>query len=232
MPDPYEVFVRWYLRFNGYFGIENFVIHEPVDGVIPQGGEIDVLAVRFPHQLESPGFEIENDEKLLDEEAENNKLTDIVIAEVKGGRKQRLNDLWIEPDPNGLYAHRLKYLISWVGVFSDENSIDQVVGDLRNSFRSQVGPYLFRLVIFNKRKRNNFTNLGVPQITFEEITQFFIKVRMVCWECQSLGVRSAHNQWDPLIKQIWQIGDPASEDDEKVKISKVMALLKKSAQSK
>jgi len=36
MIDKYEVFVRWYLRFNGYFTIENFIVHgadaEPFHG--------------------------------------------------------------------------------------------------------------------------------------------------------------------------------------------------------
>jgi hypothetical protein len=29
MPDNFERFVRWYLRFNGYFTSENFYVHNP-----------------------------------------------------------------------------------------------------------------------------------------------------------------------------------------------------------
>jgi len=29
MADNYERFVRWYLRFNGYFTVENFYVHNP-----------------------------------------------------------------------------------------------------------------------------------------------------------------------------------------------------------
>jgi len=47
--DPYELLVRWYLRFNGYLGVENFVVQKAVKGGNVQAGESDILAVRFPN---------------------------------------------------------------------------------------------------------------------------------------------------------------------------------------
>ena len=225
MTDPYETFVRWYLRFNGYFSVENFVIHEPVNGVIPQGGEIDILAVRFPYQLETPGFQIHNDERIIDEEAAANKFTDIIIAEVKGGKRQNLNDIWIKPDPDDIYSHRLEYLISWIGIFPDEGAISHVVEELRTKYRSQVGLNLFRLILFNHNKSKKFEELGIQQVTFEEIADFFVTVRSPSWQGRGLGVRSAHDQWDPLIKEIWKIGDPENKVEDEVKIHKVLGLL-------
>ena len=34
MENNYEKFVRWYLRFNGYLTVQNFVIHEPQNGKV------------------------------------------------------------------------------------------------------------------------------------------------------------------------------------------------------
>jgi hypothetical protein len=55
MPDACETFVRWYVRFNGYLGVENFIVHEPRAGRVNQGTESDILAVRFPYSQEDPG---------------------------------------------------------------------------------------------------------------------------------------------------------------------------------
>jgi hypothetical protein len=61
--DPYELLVRWYLRFNGYLGVENFVVHQTVEGGNVQVGEDDILAIRFPNSRENPGFVLETDTK-------------------------------------------------------------------------------------------------------------------------------------------------------------------------
>jgi hypothetical protein len=94
MADRYETFVRWYLRFNGYLTVENFVIHEPVAGGVPQGGEFDVVGVRFPYSRESPGFDIELDKSPIDDQAREDRLVDVVIAEVKSGGRTGLNPIW------------------------------------------------------------------------------------------------------------------------------------------
>jgi hypothetical protein len=60
MIDNYEVFVRWYLRFNGYFTIENFIVHgadtEPFRGeYVTAKTEVDTIAIRLPHSREETG---------------------------------------------------------------------------------------------------------------------------------------------------------------------------------
>src|SRR4051812_46536753 len=112
--DPYELLVRWYLRFNGYLGVENFVIHETVEGGNVQRGETDVLAVRFPHSREDPGFALHTHPKLLDEEAVRDALTDFVVAEVKGRRNDTLNRVW-RPPAEAVKIDRVAYLIRWLG---------------------------------------------------------------------------------------------------------------------
>jgi hypothetical protein len=56
MPDRVTEFVRWYLRFNGYFSIEAFVVHaadkDKKFGTIPQHTECDLLSIRLPYSRE------------------------------------------------------------------------------------------------------------------------------------------------------------------------------------
>jgi hypothetical protein len=67
MENNYEKFVRWYLRFNGYLTVQNFVIHEPQNGKVPEGAEFDVAAVRFPYSREQVQQKlIQNDPRLDD----------------------------------------------------------------------------------------------------------------------------------------------------------------------
>ncbi len=50
-----ELLASWYLRFNGYFPISGFIVHDA--GVVKQPGgqitEADILAIRLPHTEEA-----------------------------------------------------------------------------------------------------------------------------------------------------------------------------------
>ena len=52
-----EEFVRWFLRFNGFFGIESYIVHRVTtdhdyEKPIPSYTEADILAVRLPFSRE------------------------------------------------------------------------------------------------------------------------------------------------------------------------------------
>jgi hypothetical protein len=70
--ERYETFVTWYLRFNGYFTVPNFVIHAGDDPTRISGGaigprtEVDTIAVRLPFSRESSGTLFPCDPKLVD----------------------------------------------------------------------------------------------------------------------------------------------------------------------
>src|SRR5580704_10442878 len=98
MASKAEEFVRWYLRFNGYFSIENFVVHAAADpkrikdGKIPQDTECDLLGVRLPYSEEVAGaLPMANDPPLTHGAAGR---TDLVICEVKTGKENRPNPAW------------------------------------------------------------------------------------------------------------------------------------------
>jgi hypothetical protein len=221
MPDPHETLVRWYLRFNGYLGVESFVVHELKDGKVPEGAEFDTLAVRFPFSRESAGFLIRNDSPLWDKEAEENSLIDFVIAEVKGGAKPSLNKIWRLV--NCKYTDRMAYVIRWLGPFREEETILGVASDLCQKQRAVRDGYLFRLIYFAKRRTEQAVSAHVPQITFKDIAKFIVEVRVPCWANHGLGIRSQHEQWDPMIRKIWDIADPATPGELEAKISEILA---------
>lgn len=219
--DPYELLVRWYLRLNGYLGIENFVVHEPTEGGNRPGAEMDVLAVRFPYSREVPDFPIENDLNLLDEEATRDGLIDFVIAEVKGGQRGGLNRVWRRPSDD-VKVDRVSYLLRWLGPLDDEQVLHDVATDLQAAHRAQYGKFLFRLVLFaNKRGSNS----AAQQVTFRDIADFVVRVRAPSWQDHGLGVRSAHDQWPTLIKTIWEVADPRTTGSAADKIDQILTVI-------
>ncbi len=216
--DPYELLVRWYLRFNGYLGVENFVVHEPVPGGIQQGGETDVLAVRFPHSRELAGFAIENDPKLIDEEVVRDGLVDFVVAEVKGGANDTLNRVW-RPPADTVKSDRVAYLLRWLGPLADEGLIRDAANELQASQRARCGGFLFRLVVFAHQVRSG---LSTRQVTFGDIAHFLVHVRAPCWQDRGLGSRSPHDQWHPMVKDLWKLADPQAPLDPDSKIQAIL----------
>ena len=227
--DPYELLVRWYLRFNGYLGVENFVLHKAIEGRNRnvQVGETDVLAVRFPHSREDPGFALQTDPKLLDEEAVRDGLmVDFVVAEVKGRRKDTLNKVW-RPPAEAIKIDRIAYLVRWLGPLSDETLIREVASELQASHRARRGQFLFRVVMFAHKIQ---PKLRLRQITFHDIAHFLAHVRVPCWKDRGFGSRSPHDQWHPLIKDIWKIAEPDEESDAKLKVQAILEFLEKAAE--
>jgi hypothetical protein len=227
MEDKYEKLVRWYLRFNGYLTAENYIIHEARNGRVPQGGEFDTLGVRFPYSREQVDQKlIRNDPKLHDAEVSEHHLIDFVIAEVKSGKRNSLNSVW-QPGDEDAKVNRVAYLLRWIGAVGDEQRISDVARRLQKELRARENGYLFRLVYFSKSHTQQAVPDIVPQITFREIAEFIVRLRTPCWQGFGLGVRSHHPQWDKLICDIWDIGDPSSDQSGEKKVQSILALLSK-----
>lgn len=215
MTDPYELFVKWYLRLHGYLSVENFIIHEPLQGAVPQGGEIDLLAVRFPFSREEPsnGFVFESDPALMDQDVLTGKLTDFIIAEVKSA-KDTLNDLWKPPTSN-VKLRRTEYLVRWLGFSDTDVAVRQVAEELQAKRTAHLDGFRIRLLYFGPAIHPEVKKLGVPQITHAQIAEFIISPRANCYRDRGIANRSAHSQWHPLIRDIWQLADPARQSDNK-----------------
>ncbi len=226
--DPHELVVRWYLRFNGYLAVENFVVHQTVPDGNVQVGETDILAVRFPHSREDPGFQIETDPKLLDRRAADDGLVDFVVAEVKGGQNDTLNKVW-RPPPNAAKIERIGYLIRWLGPLAADSVIQAIATRLQASYDTHQGQFLFRVVMFAHKVQ---PRLSLRQITFHDIATFLVNVRAPSWHGHGFGVRSPHNQWHPFIKEIWKIADPQDGANSGCKIQAIVDRIQKAAEQR
>jgi hypothetical protein len=115
--DLQEQLAALYLRLNGYF-VSGFIIHAPEGEVNDKDqprsarGDIDVLAVRFPHNAE-PERETEPSPYLR----VSGTHIDILICEVKGGN-QPLQ-----------FNHRLRTcqdaarsVMRWIGILDEDNT--------------------------------------------------------------------------------------------------------------
>jgi hypothetical protein len=233
MTDPYEKFVRWYLRFNGYFCVENFIIHRPVGHSILQAGEFDVLAVRFPHSHETKGHAdmMQNDERLsLDNDARIPDewravpLIDFVIGEAKSGNTT-LNNVWKPESADGEMIERLKYLVRWMGPLPSEDAINTVAGDLRKNRCAKWKRYVFRLIQFCDEGRIGGDVGGVPRISFASIARWIVMARTPCWHDLGYGARSAQSQWDPMIKAIWEMGSPKLTLTTEARVAEILGVL-------
>jgi hypothetical protein len=233
MTDRYEKFVRWYLRFNGYFCVENFILHKPIGRSILQGGEFDVLAVRFPHSHEDKfaGVPIQNDAEL--QLVRDRRLPasirgeaiDFVVAEVKSGSPD-LNGVWMEPDTDGEKTARIEYLLSWMGPIADRDILQKTSSELRHRLWSVSGVHAFRVITFCFREQlGTIKDERVLPITFEDIAEWIVTARTPCWRERGLGARSAHQQWDEMIQRIWKCGDPRIEMDKMARVAGIMTIL-------
>lgn len=227
MEHNYEKFVRWYLRFNGYLTVENFVVHEPQNGRVPEGTEFDTLAVRFPNSREQIQEKlIQNDPHLGDNEVSRDKLIDFVIAEVKSGKRNSLNDIW-HPDGGDQRTNHVAYLLRWLGSLTTEAEIAEVAVQLQKNLRARHSSFLFRVVYFSHENTRQAVPAIVPQITFREIAEFVVRLRTPCWAQYNMGVKSNHEQWDNLICEIWNIGNPEKGASESEKIDAILQLVSK-----
>jgi hypothetical protein len=102
-----ERLLSLYLRLNGYF-VSGFIVHSSVPG--QNLAEIDLLAVRFPHNRE-PERQVDTD-SLLEPSSE---MIDLLICEVKGGAERpRFNPSLLAS------ADRLCSLLRWAGLHSED----------------------------------------------------------------------------------------------------------------
>jgi hypothetical protein len=226
MADKYETFVRWYLRLNGFFTVDNFVVHEAGNGrIVPEGGEFDTIGVRFPHSREQVDRKlIINDSRLDDAEVRDHELIDFVIAEVKGGKRNTLNSIW-RAGSEEKKVRRIVYLLKWMGPFKDENQIRELAIRLQRDHRARESGFQFRLVYFSHAHSQQALPRNVKQISFHEIADFIVSLRTPCWKDSGLGVFSNHEQWDKLICDVWNIGTPESLQTKAQKIDSILALL-------
>lgn len=205
MSAIYEKFVNWYLRFNGYFTINNFVIHAADDperirnGIIAPHTETDIIALRMPYSVEIAGnLPIVNHKILVD--GQNGRF-DVVIAEVKSGNENRPNAVWRNKN-----LAPIKYLIRFIGLY-DEPEVDKVARKLSEQYCFENEKSRIRYIVFANAINQHYAKQGVKFIKIEQIAQFLVEIRVQCWIKSGIGVVSLHYQWDEQINKVFDIAN-------------------------
>lgn len=213
MSTLHEKFTSWYLRFNGYFTIDNFIVHAGGDenrirdGIVAPYTEIDSLAIRMPYSSELTGnLEIVNHNLLV--ENKNEKI-DVIIAEVKSGNTNTPNPVWRNKN-----AVPISYIVRFIGLFSQQEMIDKATTEIINHYSYEDENFRIRYIVFANEPNRHYSNQGVTYITFFQMVQFLVEVRGQCWVDSSIGVKSIHNQWDELINKALEIANDFKKSSE------------------
>jgi hypothetical protein len=212
-----EIIAKWYLRFNGYFIVDNFIVHAGDDpgritkDKIGNHTETDILAIRHKFSKEISGkLNIENDPKIINKEDSN---IDFVIAEVKTGKQDKPNKLWTE---NKISV--IEYILRFAGFIETENKLKKIATELcKNGFYNDSGRiFSIRLVLISEIVPNkNWQHIS--NILIDDIINFIVDVRGQCWVNENIGTASIHYQWDGLINKIFDIANNQTIDLEERK---------------
>jgi hypothetical protein len=197
--DNYERIVRWYLRFNGYFTIENFYVHNPQRVYKEHVGddtETDILGIRMPYSDEIAGtVKIANHGPLV---SGANGCFDVVIAEVKNAEDARPNSIWRHPEDADAVA-TVSYILKFIGGWN-EKCLEEISRRLIADFRFCNERFRVRYIMFSKSLSKGYAN-RIQHISFPEIVRFLDEQRGQCWKEHGLGVASTHKEWEPLINE-------------------------------
>lgn len=195
--DPEKV-VYWYFRLNGFFQIENFVVHP--EGRGGQRTDADLLAVRFPHRAERL-FDDPND--IMPDDKDRLALScdriDLVIAEVKTNQPCSLNGPWTRQDCQNV--HRVLAAIGCL----PRNRVQQAAADIYSDGVHVSDPGLRLRLVAVGRNRNDDLATKYPKVTqliWQDILAFMWD-RFKRYRQQKTQV----DQWDPQGRKLKQLAD-------------------------
>jgi transposase len=200
--DPEKV-AYWYFRLNGFFQIENFVVHPERNG--SQRTDADLLAVRFPHRAERL-FDNPNDIMADDQQRLllSRDLIDVLIAEVKTNDPCTLNGPWTQLDRRNV--HRV---LAAIGCFP-AGIIEQAAADIYRTgvHVSDLGLRI-RLVAVGRDRCNDLAAIypEVVQLIWTEMLAF-VWDRLHRYRQQKAQV----DQWDAQGKEIKRLADRSHDE--------------------
>lgn len=133
-----EELVYWYLRFNGFFTLNNFVLHHNSSG---RASDTDLLAVRFPYVYEETGGREDDWDINLFSQIDQSKIIGL-ICEVKTGLNFNSNEIF--KDYN---------LYKAIGRFGFVDNLNERHTELIHSASISVENYqIYKVLISRKRE--------------------------------------------------------------------------------
>ena len=208
--DRARIVAAWYLRFNGYFTVESFILQD-AGQLMQTGGQLtdaDIIAVRFPHTREiikgqTKDIVVRRHARLDVQDG----VTDFIIAEVSS-LECKFN--WIEPDCTEQTIKRdfLEYTLNRIG-FWNQDRLTHVRKklSLEKSFHDAEAKERVRLLSIGVTSDEKLP-AGILPIRFSEIFEYMQKDLFSCYDLEKDGeaikkVVSDHKQWHPLICEIY-----------------------------
>ena len=201
----------WYFRLNGFFTIENFILHGDSSTNWQVKTDADILGVRFPFRCE-PGFV--DDTPFVDQSL--SKKPHVIIAEIKRD-ECKLNGPWSDQT-----KQNIEYALMAIGYFGKEKVID-IAGILYKDYQYESEDVKIQLVLVGSRRNNEYsdTKKQLVQILFSDILRFIYR--------RFVGYRMAkkdHQQWDKdlVFTTLWEEAGKARDETRFVDIA--MQLIK------
>ena len=159
-----EARAYWYLRLNGFFPLNNFVVHK--DSVVRHRADVDLLGVRPPHVFEEVGGQQDDWDPALRHKFDLSQ-TLAWICEVKTGRfdEKKL----FRPDIVGRAVRRL-------GLVRLEEA-DTVVDTLLETATATatatatLGAVTFAKVLFSAEPRADGPYLNIPEAHIDKFVE-------------------------------------------------------------
>lgn len=201
-----ELIAGWYLRFNGYFPITGFILHDA--GAMKQpGGQLtdaDILAIRLPYTEEI----IEGSAKPIhvtrhSELGVVEGITDFIIAEVSS---QECKFNWINEEDQTVEVKFLDYCLTRFGYWPPAAvpEISKKLSVEKCTFSDDAKRVRLRLLAFGVTRSDGLP--GIQQITFQGVFEY-MRDLFGCYDPYSSEptrkIVSDHKQWHPLICQIY-----------------------------
>jgi len=201
-----ELIASWYLRFNGYFPITGFVLHDA--GATKQvGGQItyaDILAIRLPHTKEIIHGHVEQIHVKRDPQLDVVEgLTDFIIAEVSS---QECKFPWMKENDHSIEVRFLDYCLRRFGYWPPDDipKVSEKLSAEKCTVSDDAKRVRLRPLACGTTPSNGLP--GIQQITFETVFEY-LRDLFGCYDPysseQTRKIVSDHKQWHPLICEIY-----------------------------
>lgn len=170
MKNYAEELAYWYLRLNGFFPINNYVLH-PDDTDENSHADSDILAVKMPHTKETVGLRVRRDysQELLDIVDGGIRIIG-VICEVKGGSTRFSTR-------NISNRNRIESQVKRLGFFQDDQMTLVINRLMRNSYYENENFKVCKVIICREDNRTRIPNTW-NRISLEVIIRYIIRNRL------------------------------------------------------
>lgn len=197
-----EKVAYWYFRLNGFFQIENFIVHPERSG--GQRTDADLLAVRFPFRAErmfdNPNDVMADDTRCL---GLTSDLIDVAVVEVKTNQPCTLNGPWTRQDRQNI--HRV---LAAIGCLPFDQIDAAAAAIYKTGLHRSANRLRVRLVAVGRNRSVDLANVypEVSQIIWKDMLAF-IWERFHRFRRQKMQV----DQWDGDGHKLKELADRSGD---------------------